>query len=70
MPLKNKIALDLFPTAADGGLYVTFNCGKSLHITVGGSVLVPLKPTNKMISSLTLKIRGEQRNPETDKIRR
>lgn len=55
VPLKNKIALDLFPTSADNGLYVIFNCGKSLHITVGGSVLVPLKPTNKMISTLTLK---------------
>jgi hypothetical protein len=55
VPLKNTIALDLFPTAADKGLYVTFNCGASLHITVGGSVLVPLKPTNKMISSITLK---------------
>ena len=52
---KSKIAFDLFPIAADGGLYVTFNCGVSLHITVGGSVLVPLKPTNKMLSTLTLK---------------
>ena len=24
---KKKIALDLFPAATDGGLYVTFNCG-------------------------------------------
>ena len=52
---KSKVALDLLPIAADGGLYVTFNCGISLHITVGGSVLVPLKPTNKMLSTLTLK---------------
>jgi opacity protein-like surface antigen len=59
--LKHKLALDLFPTAADGGLYVTFNCGASLHITVGGSVLVPITPIDKMIgpgltvTTLTLK---------------
>ena len=55
MATKNKIAFDLYPIAADGGLYVTFNCGVSLHITVGGSVLVPLKPTNKMLTTLILK---------------
>jgi opacity protein-like surface antigen len=52
--LKKKLALDLFPTSADGGLYVTFNCGVSLHITVGGSVLVNL-PSDKMLTSMTLK---------------
>jgi hypothetical protein len=52
--LKHKLALDLFPTAADAGLYVTFNCGGSLHITVGGSVLVNVL-ANKMVSALTLK---------------
>jgi len=55
VPLKTKLALDLFPTSADEGLYVTFNCGLSLHITVGGSVLVPVTPTNKMLTKLTLK---------------
>jgi hypothetical protein len=49
-----KLAFDLFPTAADNGLYVTFNCGGSLHVTVGGSVLVPL-PSDKMALSLALK---------------
>jgi hypothetical protein len=51
---KKKIALDLFPTSADGGLYVIFNCGASLHITVGGSVLVNVT-SDKMLTSLTLK---------------
>ncbi len=51
---KKKVAFDLFPTAADGGLYVTFNCSGALHITVGGSVLVNIK-SDKMLSSLTLK---------------
>jgi len=51
---KKKVALDLFPTAEDGGLYVTFNCGASLHITVGGSVLVNVL-SDKMVSTLTLK---------------
>ncbi len=53
--LKKKVAFDLFPTAADAGLYVTFNCGVALHITVGGSVLVPLTPVDKMLTTLTLK---------------
>ena len=52
--LKHKLALDLFPTSADGGLYVTFNCGVALHITVGGSVLVNVA-SDKMLSTLTLK---------------
>lgn len=66
VPLKNKIAFDLFPTAADGGLYVTFNCGSSLHITVGGSVLVPIKAANKMLSTLELKYsaKGGHQKPE------
>jgi hypothetical protein len=51
---KKKIAFDLFPTPADEGLYVTFNCGASLHITVGGSVLVNIK-SDKMLTTLTLK---------------
>lgn len=51
---KKKIALDLFPASGDGGLYATFNCGSSLHITVGGSVLVPVT-ADKMLTSLTLK---------------
>ncbi len=61
VPKKNKIGLDLFPTVEDGGLYDTFNCGVSLHLTVGGSVLVPITQTNKMIGpgfaikALTLK---------------
>ncbi len=66
VPSKNKIAFDLFPTAADGGLYVTFNCGLSLHITVGGSVLVPIKTANKMLSTLELKYsaKGGHQKPE------
>ena len=55
--LKKKLALDLFPTPADGGLYVTFNCGFSLHITVGGSVLVNV-PSDKMLTSMTLKYKA------------
>jgi hypothetical protein len=51
---KKKIAFDLFPTAADGGLYVTFNCTGQLHITVGGSVLVNIE-SDKMLTSLALK---------------
>ena len=64
--LKNKIAFDLFPTAADGGLYVTFNCSAALHITVGGSVLVPIKTANKMVSALELKYvaKGGKQKPE------
>lgn len=52
--IKKKIAFDLFPTAADGGLYVTFNCGASLHVTVGGSVLVNIL-SDKMLTTLSLK---------------
>ena len=71
--LKKKVAFDLFPTAADGGLYVTFNCGASLHITVGGSVLVPLAPSDKMLTTLTLKYSAklkENRNRNTSKVNR
>ena len=46
---KKQIGEGLFPTAADGGLYVTFNCGVALHITVGGSVINPITPIDKMI---------------------
>jgi len=46
---KHKIAFDLYPTAADGGLYVSFHCGVALHLTVAGSVLVPVSPVDKMI---------------------
>lgn len=62
---KKKVALDLFPTAADGGLYVTFNCTVALHITVGGSVLVNV-PADKMLSALTLKYtaKGAKQKPE------
>jgi hypothetical protein len=49
---KKKLALDLFPKG--GGLYVTFNCGVSLHITVGGSVLVNVL-SDKMLTSMPLK---------------
>ena len=62
--LKKKVAFDLFPTAADEGLYVTFNCGVSLHISVGGSVLVPVTPSDKMLTALSLKYaasRGHQK---------
>jgi hypothetical protein len=52
---KKKLALDLFPVAADKGLYVTFNCGVSLSISVGGSVLVPISPVDKMLTKDTLK---------------
>ena len=55
VPQKNKVGLDLVPAAADEGLYATFDCGVSLHMTVGGSVLVPVTPTNKMVTTLTLK---------------
>ena len=55
VPKKNKIAFDLFPTPADNGLYVTFNCGPTIHATVGGSVLVHLPTTNKMVKIETLK---------------
>ncbi len=61
--LKKKLALDLFPSEADGGLYVTFNCGASLHVTVGGSVLVSV-PADKMMTTLALDFvatRGKQK---------
>jgi len=51
---KKKVALDLFPTAEDGGLYVIFNCSVALHVTVGGSVLVNV-PSDKMLTAMTLK---------------
>ena len=64
--IKNKIAFDLFPTVADKGLYVTFNCSAALHVTVGGSVLVPIKTANKMVSTLELKYvaKGGKQRPE------
>lgn len=55
---KKKLALDLFPAPADGGLYVTFNCGVSLHITVGGSVLVNVA-SDKMLSTLALNYKAK-----------
>jgi hypothetical protein len=63
---KKTVGLDLFPTAADKGLYVTFFCPPTLHISVGGSVLVPVTPVDKMLTKLTLKYhaaKGKQ-NPE------
>jgi hypothetical protein len=57
--LKKKVAFDLFPVPADEGLYVTFNCGVSLHIKVGGSVLVNI-PSDKMLTSLILKYHAEK----------
>jgi hypothetical protein len=63
VPKSNKIAFDLFPTPEDNGLYVTFNCGVSIHATVAGSVLVHIPVTNKMLFTETLKYaakRGHQ----------
>jgi hypothetical protein len=54
-PTKAKIAFDLFPKLEDGGLYVSFKCGTELNISVGGSVLVPLTPTDKMLTTFVLK---------------
>jgi hypothetical protein len=54
-----KLAFDLFPIAADNGLYVTFNCTGALHITVGGSVLVPLT-ADKMALKFVLKYAQEK----------
>lgn len=62
--VKKKIGLDLVPIASDDGLYATFNCGVTLHISVGGSVLVPVSPADKMLTALTLKYsatRGKQK---------
>jgi hypothetical protein len=50
---KNKIAFDLFPVGKTG-LFIEFSCS-TLALTVQGSILVPLTPTNKMLSALTLK---------------
>lgn len=69
-PSKNKIGFDLFPTPADGGLYVTFDCGVTLHMTVGGSVIVPTAPTNKMVTTFVLKYaatKGKQKPEKFDK---
>lgn len=49
-----KVAFDLFPTAADGGLYVTFTCLTTLKATVGGSVLVNIT-SDKMALTYSLK---------------
>jgi FG-GAP repeat len=51
-PVKNKIALDLFPVGKTGPL-MEFNCGLTA-VSVQGSVLYPVK-TNKMLSLVTLK---------------
>ena len=49
-----KVAVDLFPTPADKGLYATFTCLTTLKASVGGSVLVPIT-SDKMASTFTLK---------------
>ena len=53
VPKKNKIAFDLFPVGKTG-LFIEFSCS-TLTLEVQGSILVPLTPTNKMLSTLTLK---------------
>lgn len=49
-----KVAVDLFPTPADDGLYATFTCLRTLKASVGGSVLVPIT-SDKMASTFALK---------------
>ncbi len=66
-PTKNKIAFDLFPTPEDGGLYVAFKCGTELSISVGGSVLVPLTPTNKMLTTFVLKYSAKKGKQKPEK---
>ena len=61
----NKIAFDLFP-AGKTGLFIEFGCGP-LSVKVQGSVLVPLKPTNKMESSLILKYTGTKGKQKPEK---
>jgi hypothetical protein len=52
---KKEVALDLVPAPADEGKYTSFVCPPNLHMSVGGSVLVPVTPVNKMLTKLTLK---------------
>jgi len=61
---SNKIAFDLFPLGKTG-LFIEFSCGP-LPLKVQGSVLVPMTPTNKMTSALTLKFAasGGKQKPE------
>jgi hypothetical protein len=51
-PVKDKIALDLFPLGKTG-LLMEFSCGPT-PVSVQGSVLTPVK-TNKMLLTATLK---------------
>jgi hypothetical protein len=51
-PLKNKIAMDLFPVGQTGPL-MKFSCGPTV-VSVTGSVLNPVK-SNTMLLSATLK---------------
>ena len=70
VPKSNKIAFDLFPTPEDNGLYVTFNCGPTIHATVGGSVLVHIPITNKMVTIGDTEIFSQKRSSETRTFRR
>jgi hypothetical protein len=61
----NKIAFDLFPNGKTG-LFIEFGCGP-LPVKVQGSVLVPLKPTNKMESKITLKYTAKKGKQKPEK---
>jgi hypothetical protein len=56
VPLKNKLAFDLFP-AGKTGLFIEFTCGVTLTVAVRGSVLVPIK-SNTMLTTGELKFKA------------
>jgi hypothetical protein len=63
-PLKDKLALDLFPPAHSGAV-AEFICGAASQVTIRGSVITPLR-ANKMLSTQTLKFKasGTKQKPE------
>jgi hypothetical protein len=63
-PVKNKLALDLYP-AGKTGLFIEFTCGATLTIAVRGSVLTPMKSnTMKTTEELKFKATKGKQKPE------
>jgi hypothetical protein len=56
VPLKNKLALDLYPVGKTG-LFIEFACGATLTVAVRGSVLTPVK-SNTMMTTGELKFKA------------
>ncbi|HTZ63278.1 MAG TPA: hypothetical protein VMB51_04175 [Solirubrobacteraceae bacterium] len=55
---KKEVAFDLYPEGKTG-LFIEFACS-ALTFAVRGSVLVPLKPVDKMLASMTLKYKASK----------